>query len=161
MRVIWLLEGRIDMDYFLKVISWWVLSIVKFLFTPFVMMTNPGEHHWSYVEIILVTTSGAALGCYIFFHFGEWIISKWPFKSASRKVFTPMRRRIVGLKMKYGIRGLILISVLISVPVSSLLCARYYKHDPSSLAKLILGFAAWSVVLTSCAYLLRIAGIEF
>lgn len=147
------------MEYLLQVAHWWFWSIIKFLFTPFVMMTNPDGNHWSYLEIILVTTSGAALGSFLFFHFGEKIMKWLPFKS--KRVFTPMRRRIIGLKLKYGLKGLLMISALISVPVSALLCARYYKHDKGALAKLILGFAAWSVVLTSFAYTLRIAGIQF
>ncbi|MFY7706746.1 MAG: hypothetical protein ACOVQ5_01600 [Flavobacteriales bacterium] len=149
------------MAYLLKVLTWWLASIVKFLFTPFVMMGNPGGYHWSYLEIILITSSGAALGCFIFYHFGEVIFSKWPFQSKNKKVFSPMKRRIIRLKMKYGIYGLMMISALVSVPVSSLLCARFYKHDPTALSKLILGFSIWSVALTSLAYSFRLLGFEF
>lgn len=143
--------------YFVKVLGWWLASIVKFLFTPFVMITNPGSEHWSFIEIILITSSGAALGVFLFYHFGEWILKHWPFGKGKKKIFTPTRRRIISLKNKMGIKGLMLVCGLISVPVSAMLCARYFKHDPTAMAKLILGFCLWSVVLTSLAYAIRIA----
>lgn len=147
------------MDYVFKIVWWWLASIVKFLFTPFVMMSNPGSEHWSWLEIILITSSGAALGCYLFFHFGEFIMKKWtdifPSKKP-KKVFTSTRRRIIHLKMRFGIRGLMMISGLISVPVTAILTARYYKHDNSALSKIIIGFFVWSVVLTSLAYSFRL-----
>jgi hypothetical protein len=147
------------MDYVLKIVWWWLASIVKFLFTPFVMMSNPGSEQWSWLEIILITSSGAALGCYLFFHFGEFIMKKWmhffPPKKPKR-IFTSTRRRIIHLKMRFGIRGLMLISGLISVPVTAILTARYYKHDNSALSKIIIGFFLWSVALTSLAYSFRL-----
>jgi len=31
-------------DYFLKIVGWWLLTIVKFLFVPFGMMLKPSVH---------------------------------------------------------------------------------------------------------------------
>ncbi|MEZ4800355.1 MAG: hypothetical protein R2809_11405 [Flavobacteriales bacterium] len=124
------------------------------------MMSNPGDKYWTFVEIILITSSGAALGAFLFFHFGEFLMQKSKSvqgQSAQKKrVFTPMRRTIIRLKTRLGIKGLMLISGLISVPVASLLCARYFKHDKSALPKLILGFFLWSIFLTSLAYIFRL-----
>lgn len=143
--------------YMLKVLMWWAASIIKFLFTPFVMMSSP--ENWSWLEIILITTSGGAIGSFVFYHFGEFLMHQWAKRfPTKKKVFTPMRRRIIRLKTKYGIKGLMLVSVLISVPVSSILTARFYKHDKSALPKLIFGFFLWSIVLTSIAYSFRILG---
>ncbi len=142
-------------EYFVKVLGWWILSIVKFLFTPFVMITNPGSEHWSVLEIILITTSGAALGVFIFYHFGDWILRHWPFPKG--KTFSSTRRKIISIKNKMGIKGLMLICGLISVPVSAMLCARYFRHDANAMAKLIFAFSIWSIVLTSLAYLIRLA----
>lgn len=160
MQVIWLLDQKTKMGYLFKVLWWWLLSIVKFLFVPFVMMSNPGSEYWTFVEIVLITSSGAALGAFVFFHFGEFIMQKrqgiQKEKKKNKRVFTPMRRTIIRLKTRLGIKGLMLISGLISVPLASLLCARYFKHDKSALAKLILGFFLWSIFLTSLAYIFRI-----
>lgn len=156
----WPTERRINMGYIFKVFWWWLVSIVKFLVAPFLMMSNPGTEYWTFVEIVIITSSGAALGAFIFFHFGEFIMKKWKSKNKKKsKVFTPFRRTIIRLKTRFGIKGLMLVSGLLSVPIASLLCARYYKHDPSALAKLIFGFFIWSICLTSLAYIFRV--IEF
>lgn len=149
------------MSYAFKVLWWWFVSIVKFLVAPFAMMSNPGSEYWTFLEIVLITSTGAALGAYIFFHFGEFIMKKIISKKNKKsKVFTPVRRSIIRLKMKFGIRGLMLVSGLISVPVASILCARYYKHDQAALAKLIFGFFIWSICLTSLAYIFRVLHVS-
>lgn len=150
------------LEYLLKVAFWWFLSIVKFLITPFGMIFNPGsQEHWSWIETILVTSSGAALGVFIFFHAGEYIFDWWTQHfSRPRKVFTRGRRRIIRLKWKWGLRGLMLVSGLISVPVASLLAAKFYRHDPNSLPLMIIGFFCWSVLLTSIAYGIKILGLS-
>jgi hypothetical protein len=66
-------------EYFLQVLGMWLLSIVKFIATPFVMIFQPGDQ-WSFLETILVTASGAACGAFIFFHFGE-LIFNWSMDS--------------------------------------------------------------------------------
>jgi hypothetical protein len=51
-----------------------------------------------------------------------------------------------------------MISVFISVPLTAILGARLYKHDKAAIPKLIIGFAVWSVLLTTIAYLIRFLG---
>jgi len=148
-------------DYFFRVGFWWLLSIVKFLFAPFGMIFNPGQEHWSWLETVMITSSGAALGVYIFFHAGEFIFEWWGRHfNRPTKTFTKVRRRIIKMKWKWGIHGLMLISGLISVPVASLLAARFYRHDPNSLPLMIIGFFFWSVLLTSIAYAIKMLGLS-
>ena len=147
---------------FLKICLWWLACIGKFLFVPFVMILDDGGEHWSWFGTICITSSGAALGVYIFFHFGEVIFShfhNW-FGSPKRN-FKPWKRRVIRLKWKYGIKGLMLISGLISVPVASLIAAKFYRHNHNALPLMIIGFFFWSVVLSSVAYGMKLAGITF
>ncbi|MEY3398237.1 MAG: hypothetical protein RL220_831 [Bacteroidota bacterium] len=145
------------LEYFMRVMFWWLAAIGKFLVTPFVMIFNQewslGSEHWSWLETVLVTSSGAALGTFIFFHFGEYIFNWFAHHlGKNKRIFTPLRRRIIRMKWKYGIKGLMLISGLISVPVASLVAAKFYRHDQNALPLMIAGFFFWSLVLTSLAY---------
>ncbi len=151
------------LEYFLKIVGWWLLTIVKFLFVPFGMMLKPqvGEA-WSLVEVILVTSTGAALGVFVFFHFGEFIFN-WishHFKS-SRKIFTKRNRWFIRLKWRYGINGLMAIAGLISVPIASVVAAKLYRHNPNALPKMIIAFFIWSVVLSSLAFGMKKIGLTF
>jgi hypothetical protein len=140
------------MDYFFDVAGMWLLSIVKFIATPFVMFMRP-DQKWSFIETILISSSGAALGCFVFYHFGEIIFNWWAHHfPKKRKKMTRMNRWIVKMKMKYGLTGILSIAGLISVPISAMVVARLYRHQPTALPKLIIAFFVWSSVLTTIAW---------
>jgi hypothetical protein len=145
--------------YFLKVVGWWLLTIVKFLFVPFGMLLKPqvGEE-WSLVEVIIITSSGAALGVFIFYHFGEIIAKRF---SAKRKIFNRRNRWFIRVKQRWGFKGLMLIAGLISVPIASMLAAKLYRHNPNVLPKLIAAFFIWSIALSTLAYGMKKIGLSF
>jgi len=140
------------MDYLFDVAGMWLLSIVKFIATPFVMLMRP-DQKWSFLETILITSSGAALGSFVFYHFGEIIFNWWAHHfPKKRKKMTRMNRWIVNMKMKYGLKGILFIAGLISVPISAMVVARLYRHQLTALPKLIIAFFVWSSVLTTLAW---------
>jgi len=57
--------------------------------------------------------------------------------------------------------GLVAISAIISVPVSSILAAKLFRHDNTALPKLILGFWIWAVALSSVALGMKKIGLSF
>lgn len=150
-------------DYFLKVLGWWLFAIVKFLFVPFGMTLKPdaGEH-WSFIEVVTISSTGAALGVFIFFHFGEFIFN-WlgHHFNTKRKIFNGRNRWFIRIKKRWGINGLMLISVLISVPIASVLAAKLYRHNPNTLPKMIFGFFLWSIALSSIAFGMKKIGLSF
>ncbi|MGB0423264.1 MAG: hypothetical protein ACPGED_03030, partial [Flavobacteriales bacterium] len=109
------------------ILGFLMLSMVKFLFAPSMMTFAPGDY--SIFTVLITTTLGAALGTLLFYFFGmqmfRWIGSLSR-KRTEKKTFTPMRRKILGVKNKYGIKGLMLLSGIISVPVTALLAAKYF-----------------------------------
>lgn len=139
------------LPYMLKVLFWWAMTIVKFLFAaPAMVATN--EYDWSFLEVWGITASGAALGVFIFYHFGESIFDYLDRKRRKKpKVFNRKNRWIVRLKMKYGLKGLLLVSGLISVPIASLLAARYFRSE-TTLPMVIMGFTLWSLLLTAGSF---------
>lgn len=138
--------------WILSNMSWMLLSIVKFLITPSVMM---GAGYVWY-EVVLVTTLGASIGVVLFYFFGKLLFNLWNRhksnllgkKTRISKPSSKKNRRIIGFKNRFGIMGLLLLSVLISVPISSVLAAKYFSNDRIVVLKLCAAFFCWSIVLT-------------
>jgi hypothetical protein len=138
------------MTYLAELLGWWFLAVVKFLFLPWLMIIVSGK---SYLETVLVATSGAAIGI-----FGLSFIANRLFKFLSerdrrkgKRQVTPTRRKIVGVKKRFGLKGLILISALISVPVTTLLATKYFNGVPYMRLKLVFGFFLWANLLSLLA----------
>jgi hypothetical protein len=138
-----------------ELIWWMFMSIVKFLFVPSLMIARGA----SFPLTIITTTAGAFLGIQMFFHFGKFLMRHWSAWMATlrpnrppRPTFTPGRRRLVRMRDRFGILGLLLISGLISVPISAMLAAKFYNRIPGVTAWLTLAFAAWAVVLAGLSW---------
>jgi hypothetical protein len=141
------------MNYLLEILGWWGMSIIKFLITPTTMVVV-GK---GLLETILISTTGAWIGIFVFSFFGNKLFAYLSKRARRRgvKVFTSSRRRIVRVKQRYGIYGLVAVCALISVPISSLLAAKYFHHLKWRIPALMGGFAIWSVLLTLIGWLAR------
>jgi hypothetical protein len=147
------------MEYFARVLIWWLIAVGKFLVTPFLMIFNnewyhSGEH-WSWLETVLVASSGAASGSVRVLSFRPQYIFAWlaHHMGKNKRIFTPWRRRIIRLKWKYGIKGLMLVSGF-DFRACCFIClaAKFYRHDNNALPLMITGFFIWAIVLTSIAF---------
>jgi len=131
-----------------------LLAIVKFLFTPFTMMAMQGKKV-NVAEIISTTGIGATVGVLLFYYGGTRFFKWWNRKKKPKRVFTPNRRRILRIKHRFGLAGIVAISGLISVPVSAVLAARFFKHNKLTPLWLILGFWLWAFLLSAIAWLFK------
>ena len=142
------------MAFLAELLGWWALAIVKFLFLPSVMILAGGK---GYLETILVSTSGAAIGVYVISFFGERLfvyLSKRD-RRMGKKVFSSTRRKIVNVKNRFGLTGLIAVSALISVPISVLLASKYFRHVRFMREKLVVGFFIWANLLALIALAIK------
>lgn len=132
----------------MKILGWMGLSMVKFVFVPSLMVAKG----WSFYQIVLIHSSGATFAAYIFYNFGhlifDYINSK---RKKKKKVFTKHKRRIIHVKNKYKLLGLVFIGVLISPPITALLAGRYFPSD-TTLPKVVMGFFVWSIILTCISF---------
>lgn len=142
------------MAFLAELLGWWALAIVKFLFLPWVMIIAGGK---GYLETVLIATSGAAIGVYVISFFGErlFVYLSERERRQGKKVFTKTRRRIVVVKNRFGLSGLIGISALISVPISVLLASKYFRHVRYMREKMVLGFFVWANVLSLLAFAVK------
>jgi len=138
-----------------EILGWIFMSIVKFVVTPSLMVVAG----YSCILTVIVNTLGAFLGVVIFYIRGKrifnWIAGlNWGGEKKNKKVVTPSRRRMVDLKNKYGFAGVLFLSVIISVPVASVLVAKYFSDKPGAMFILGLAYFVWSIILTgiSCSF---------
>ncbi len=134
-----------DGAYWLELGLMLLSSIVKFVLTPSFMVARG----WSFIEIVIVTTCGSSLGLFLFYHLGD-LFFKWMQRKrrGPAKKFSWKNRTLARVKSNLGLKGLMLISGLISVPITGVLAARYFKSK-STLPLLIFGFFLWSLLLTT------------
>lgn len=109
----------------------------------------------SVIETLIYTNTGGILGVIIFLNFWDYLIRMWNkyrpgnlnFHSKNKKIFTRSNRRLVRIKIKYGLLGIVILSpVVLSIPVGSFLAAKYYGTKPQVYVWLISGQIFWSVI---------------
>lgn len=136
----------------LEYLGWFFLTVVKFLITPSTMIGLG----YSWLGTIITVFVSAFIGFNCFYYFGE-VMFQYLAKKRKRpgKTFGRMNRFIVGMKMKYGLLGLGLISGLISVPIAGLLASRYFRTEKKTVPTFSLAFLFWTVLLTSISWVVK------
>ena len=131
------------------------LSSWKFaaIFPVTVMVFN-----FSWAKTLLFTNIGGVIGIVIFGLFSKLLIGLWvrywpdklKVKRKNRKIHTKRNRRIVLIKKKYGLAGIVILSpVLLSIPVGSFLITKYYGRNKVNYLWQMAGQIAWSLIYTA------------
>lgn len=133
------------------------ISSTKFLFAPSVSLYTFG--FW---ETILFVSIGGIAGVTIFYFGAGWLIDnthkrrlkkeallRSQGKPIIKKVFTPGRRKIIRIKKAFGLIGIAIVTpCIISIPIGSVLAARFYHHKKQTVFVLYLSVIIWAFVLT-------------
>jgi len=133
-------------------------SMVKFLFSAIVSY----RFGHNYMETVLLTAVGGSIGILVFYlgstRVLEWFRLRYVRKRARamargrrpKRIFTRSNRWIVHLKHGYGVQGLAFaLTPILSVPLTSLLAAKYFRHDRRTLPFLLSSVLLWSFVLSA------------
>ena len=144
----------------LEILGLFLLSSVKFLFAP----ASSIALGYDLPKTIIITFCGGSFGITIFYFIGSAIFNWWTKHKKTpkkkKRVFTSTNRKIVFIKNKYGLIGLCLITPgIISIPVGSILAAKYFRHDKKTFPYLIASLFIWCISLSSLAYFFK-AGIN-
>jgi hypothetical protein len=140
------------------------LSTFKFLFAPFT-----GELlQLAYWETILVCFLGGSASAALFFFSSEFFIIRSIRNRRRRKEdalqmgmvwvdkrrFTRTNKFIVRMKRSFGIYGICFWApFFLSVPIGSIITAKFYGKEKRSFPLVILGMAINSTIMTSLVYL--------
>lgn len=144
-------------------IGWVLMSILKFVITPSFMIAAG----YSWIEVIITCSLGATIGVLLFYNAGKAIFTWWKkfrgshfqLKASKKRVDTKRRRQFINFKDKYGLWGLLLFSVLISVPITAVLGAKYFSKNPRTPLYLISAFLVWACLLTFISWRIK-SGID-
>ena len=126
----------------LQLVGLLLTSSTKFLFAPS-LTTGFGYSYW---ETVL-----------IFYYFGKVVVELFMrnyFRNKKAKSqFTRTNRFIIKVKNNFGILGLAIITpVMVSIPIGSILAARYFSHVRGVVYVLIAAVVFWAFVLTTISF---------
>ncbi len=151
----------IEWDELLKVGILVLTSSTKFLFAPGAAASF-GYNFW---QIISITISGGFLGISLFYFAGGWVMAQFgrltitkrkDTPPAPKKAFTRTNKFIVKVKSRFGLIGLAIITpCIISIPIGTLLAARYFGKNKKTYPYLLVSVVAWSFILTTATMFLK------
>jgi len=147
-----------------KVINALILILfgtVKFAFVPAVSMYT---YHFTFIESLTCSIISGLGGTYVFYFLSAEALIAWNFfvrflkKHISQKphhhpkVFSNRSRRIVKVKQRWGLYGVIVLTpCILTLPLGAFLAARFYPGTRTILL-LSLSVIGWAIIL-NCAYL--------
>lgn len=142
------------MSEFLKILPILLLSSVKFLPCPSLAILAG----FSVFESILITTSGGLSGAIVFFRSAEYLMERarrrrlllvMSGKRKPARTFTRYNRVLVNIKRRFGVGGIALLTpIALSIPVGSLVMAKFFKHKSMALPSILISVLFWSVLLS-------------
>ena len=129
----------------LEALGWIGMTVIKFAITPSLMIGN-GYQFW---ETWILTSASACVSVTLFYFFGSAIF-KWVGQKRKKEKsgFSARGRRTVTFLRKFGLIGLTLTSVFLSVPIAGVLSAKFFRDPRVVLPVLYFAFTGWSLLLT-------------
>lgn len=131
-----------------------LLSMFKFLPSPSLAVVL-GFNFW---ETILITVPAGIAGVTFFYLISGFLMDRSRRKRILRmakegyrspRQFTSINKAMIWVKHRFGIAGIALITpAIISIPVGSIIMAKFFKHDRRALPALIVSVVFWGLVLT-------------
>jgi len=128
-----------------EIIGLILFSSVKFLFAP----STAYALGYTFWQTILISLIGGWLGVFVFYFAGSFVFDWWSkISKPSDKKFSKKNRIIVWFKNDFGLRGITLVLGFASIPIVSLLAAKYFRHLPITIYALLASTVVWAFLLT-------------
>jgi|GEM_PF-280726 len=134
----------------------------KFLLSPFLSINGFGL---SIYETFITVSLGGIFGATVFYFLGNSFVSFSQRKRTNRlnklkasgkslpKVMTSTNKIIVKTKHLFGIWGLaFLTATILSIPIGSIICAKFYRHKNTTLFIIYLLILTNSLILSFVAH---------
>ncbi len=157
------------MGYLLKYLNVIVIASIKFFWaTPYAFLFR-----LNLVETFVMIQLGGLLGFLFFYYFFSFLLIEikriWPliyyitprifkvrfeqwldgqrYRRLTANKFTRMNKMIVGIRHKYGMLGIVLLTpILLSIPIGALLGTKYFHHRRSFIPWMLLSIFVWGIV---------------
>lgn len=131
----------------IEALGWWALSFVKFIIMPSTAVAAGLEP----LRVFAYSAVGANLGL-LLMQPGIRLLFDWRSRVRQKKgkaTFTAGRRRVVGIKQRFGLLGIAFLGGLVGVPVGALLAFKYFGNHSATLPVMMVAYTLWSAVLTA------------
>jgi hypothetical protein len=143
--------------------TFFLLSTVKFLFTPF---GGPAAG-LTFFETYFSCLAGGIFSGTIFYFLGEFLLKKAREKKIAayltslktgvpikqKKTFTPLNKGVVKMKRKLGIVGISFFAPLfMSVPVGTIVTAKFFGKNKFTYPLILLGMVCNGLLTTGIAF---------
>lgn len=140
------------MDSWWEILSVFLLSTVKFVFGGVPLALT---YSFPFFESVTVTSLGGFTGSISFIYLSDKIIAYYHKLHQQKLLANPNHKRknpftkkvrfIVGVKKKFGLTGIALLTPLIlSIPVGCFIAVRYYKNKQKILIYMFSSVLIWS-----------------
>ena len=140
------------------------------MFAPFAASNMDGIN---FVTAIISVFSGGLISAFVFYFGSEFFMKRAHRKKVEKieaaiakgtpikkkKTFTRLNKSLVKFKHSIGQKGLcVLAPLFLSVPLGSIICAKFFGHRKSTFPTIVFGLAINSILLSSIAYIRQITG---
>jgi hypothetical protein len=151
------------MENVLRALSVLLMSTFKFMFAA-PLSYGLG---FGFIATFILLVAGGAAGMAGFFLAGARVLEWFRLRHLRReekratkglpphRIFTRTNRLIVRLKHGYGLPGLAVMPPILSIPITAVIAAKYFRHDRRTLPVLLAAVVAWSAVLSSAWIFMR------
>lgn len=140
-----------------------LLSSVKFFIVPFLSVNF---YEYGFLTSVIINTIGGIIGSTFFFKTSFYFVQRSlkrrlerikNGKAKPKRRFTRTNRMIITMKNTMGMYGLALITpALISIPIGSIIAAKYYHLKPKKMLGLIyVSSVVWAAALSGIAFIFR------
>ncbi len=145
---------------FWEAVTVFLASSVKFLPSPFLSVN---VYNFTFWETVFISSFGGIAGI-LFFYLSSGHLMKRAWRrrmqremegfGRPKRYFTRRNKIIVKVKKRFGLGGLAFITpAIISIPIGSILAAKYFRKRSETLPILLLSVVLWSFLLTGIASL--------
>ena len=143
------------MEQLWLVIGTFCLSALKLLITPSIAVA---EGHLPLILIAVICGLGASFGSILFFFLGKNIIKiiNNKFSKKVKKIPFKRNRKIISLKNRFKVFGVSMSIGILSVPIGSVLVAKYFYKDKKAIPSLIAASFIWAFSLTYITALVKL-----
>ncbi|MGB0405532.1 MAG: hypothetical protein ACPGDB_05035 [Fusobacterium sp.] len=140
-----------------------LLGTTKFMAAPF---TGINGFSLSFIETVVLVSLGGVIGTTIFYFLANTLLSSSKKKRIVKieklkaqgkslpKVMTKTNKIIVKTKNMFGVWGLAFLTAsILSIPIGSIICAKFYGHKKSTLFTIYVLIIINSLIMCSIATL--------
>lgn len=152
------------MNHYIEVVTLILLSTVKFLLIPPLAIMQYKMH---FAEAFTINAVGGIIGVLVFYFLSTELIIAWNWvltfppvrrikQRLSYRTHISTKRRIVRIKTRWGLLGVIIITpCILSIPLGTFLVVRFFPGW-KSIVYLSLSCVAWSFILNfSTCYMMN------